>query len=43
MEMFKFKPLEPSGFEQLPIKDGYTWESLSTRISSPFITEHIVL
>ena len=41
MELFRFKPLEPDGFEMVPsTKD---WTLLSTRINSEFINQHIVL
>lgn len=41
MDLFRFKPLEPDGFEMVPpTKD---WTLLSTRINSEFINQHIIL
>lgn len=42
MKMFRFKPLEPQGFEQLTIEGG-SWETLSERVSTVFIQENIVI
>lgn len=39
-KLFRFKPLEPEGFEQIKV-DG--WEALSTRVVTAFITENIVI
>jgi hypothetical protein len=41
--LFRFKALEPEGFEQVPLDKGITWESLSTRVSVAFISENIVI
>jgi len=41
MELFRFKPLEPDGFQMVrPEKD---WTLLSTRINSEFVNQHITL
>ncbi len=42
-KLFRFKPSEGDGFEQQPIVEGNTWESLSQRVSTAFINENIVV
>jgi hypothetical protein len=41
MKLFRYKPLEPSGFEQL--KPTGDWETLSTRISTAFLLDNVVI
>jgi len=41
-KLFRFKPLEPSGFEQVA-PDNHTWEELSSRVSTAFLMENIVI
>ncbi len=40
-KLFRFKPLEKDGFEQL--KPDEPWESLSTKVATSFIEENLVL
>ncbi len=40
-QLFRFKPLEKEGFEQVASSDS--WESLSTKVGTAFIEENLVL